>query len=327
VLPKDPHAVIGNGSILHFQYNLASLDGLHTATLLPPTETPAQAWANHPLVVLDEPEPAPKPILNPNAIFQNPTGCGQSASNPCVYTGASEVNSGALPAFAGTDFFVKINLAKPKRTTVHYVCLIHPGMQGSIQVVKGRGPSPEDFAESGREQLEADTKGALAAEAAANTTQVTINSDGSRTITMTAGTATQFVEVAEMLPKNVTVHRGDRVNWVTTSQKDPHTVTFPDTGGGPSLVEPLSPPYAPPPECEGTPDTAPNTCSNFELPINPAPNGVTAITSTATVATSGVIAPFPPFPNNFTFSFPATGSFPYQCRIHDHMNGVITVSS
>src|SRR2546428_8447117 len=131
VLPTDPPAVVGNGAILHFKYNLASLDGLHTATLLPPTETPDQAWVSHQLVVLDEPEPAPKPILNPGALFSSPAGCG-TAANACVYTGADEVNSGALPAFGGTDFFVKVSLATSAPTTVHYICLIHPGMQGSV---------------------------------------------------------------------------------------------------------------------------------------------------------------------------------------------------
>jgi plastocyanin len=344
---KGQPAVVGNGAILHFKYNLASLDGLHTATLLPASETPSQAWANHPLVTLDEPEPAPKPMLNPDALFARPAGCGGSAANPCVYTGAGEVNSGAMPAFAAPDYYVQISLSADSSngdgaqagtqqgqgqgdhqdgTTVHYVCLIHPGMEGSITVVDGRGSSPAAFARAAKAQLKTDTAQALKKEAQANHTLVTSNGDGTSTITMVAGTATPFVEIVEMLPQHVTVHPGDKVKWVTTTLKDPHTVTFPDTGTGPSLVEPLGPPYAPPPECEGNPDTAP-PCATPEIPINPAPNGVTTITSPATVATSGIIAPFPPFQNNFTFSFPNPGVFAYQCRIHDHMNGTITVSS
>jgi plastocyanin len=334
-------AVVGNGSILHFKFNLATLDGLHTATLLPPSETPAQAWSTHPLVTLDEPEPAPKPILNPDALFARPSSCGNSASNPCVYTGAGEINSGAMPAFAPPDYYVQIKLGEADSvaarqnsrssrnddaSVVHYVCLIHPGMEGSIKVVEGRGSSPAAFERAAKAQYKKVTAQALEAEEAANHKLVTPNGDGTHTITMTAGTATPFVEVVEMLPQHVTVHPGDQVKWVTRSLKDPHTVTFPDTGTGPSLLEPLSPPYAPPPECEGSPDTAP-PCPAFELPINPAPNGVTTITSPGTLATSGIIAPFPPFADNFTFSFPNPGVFAYQCRIHDHMNGTISVSA
>ncbi len=325
VLPTDPQAVVGNGAIVHFQYNLGSLDGLHTATLLPSSETPAQAWATQSLVTLDEPEPAPKPILNPAAILPPVSGCGASLANPCTFDGTTEVNSGALPAFAGTDFFVKLSLASSTSTIVHYVCLIHPGMQGNLKVVPGVGSSPAAFASNAASQLAADTAGALAAEAPANTTAIATNPNGNHTITMTAGTATQFVEVAEMLPHDVTIQPGDLVKWVTASQKDPHTVSFPDTGTGPSLVDPLTPPWAAPPECEGSPDGPPGACT-LEIPINPAPSGPdgSAITNPAT---SGVIANFPPFANNFSFSFPSAGTFAYQCRIHEHMNGTISVQS
>src|SRR2546425_9662197 len=99
VRPNDPPAVVGNGAVLDFRYNVGSLDGLHTATLLPFGETPGQAWAQQPLITGDEPESAPAPnvIFNPT-VYQGPTNCGDAA-NPCVYTGAAEVNSGAMPAF------------------------------------------------------------------------------------------------------------------------------------------------------------------------------------------------------------------------------------
>src|SRR5713101_8207786 len=78
VLPTDPQAVVGNGAVLDFRYNLGSLDGLHTATLLPSGESPGQAWTNHPLLVGDEPEPGPplNLIFNPEVIYQSPATCG-----------------------------------------------------------------------------------------------------------------------------------------------------------------------------------------------------------------------------------------------------------
>ncbi len=68
--------------------------------------------------------------------------------------------------------------------------------------------------------------------------------------------------------------------------------------------------------------------------FNPQPQGPMAITgpstasATATVASSGVLALLPPFPNsNYNFSFPNAGTFTYLCRIHDHMTGTIVVSA
>jgi len=330
VLPNDPPAVVGNGSILDFRYNLGSLDGLHTATLLPFGETPGQAWAEQPLITGDEPESASPPnvIFNP-AVYQGPTNCGNSA-NPCVYTGAAEVNSGALPALTPSpDFFVKINLNTSTPATVHYVCLIHPGMEANLKVVPGPGSSPAAFASNAASQWAADTAGAFAAESQANSSAVTQNGDGTNTVTMTAGSATQFVEVAEMLPWNVAIHPGDTVKWVTLTQRDPHTVSFPD------LQENFSPQDPIQPVCEGaTGDTAATGpppgfgcgASPVELAVDLFPQGPTQISNATTMASSGVIATFGGLPDRYSFSFPNPGTFSYQCRIHDHMNGTITVA-
>jgi plastocyanin len=328
VLPTDPQAVVGNGAVLHFQYQ-GGLDGLHTATLIPTGESPSQAWASRPTVIFDGDNGEAHPILNPDAAFPTP-GCG-SADQPCSYDGTNTVNSGALPAFAGTDFYVRINLSASTPTTIHYVCLIHQGMQGSIKVVPGTGSSQSAFASNAASQYAADTAGALSAEAAATAAAANGNF-------VVAGTATQFVEVAEMLPQTFTVAAGQQVTWNTLTIHDPHTVTFPQ-GPGSDGVDPLAPPYAPA-GCEGVPDTAPDTplagpppgfgCvspSFPELGVNPAPNGVSTILDATTIATSGIISsPLSGFPSSFTYSFPNAGTYHYQCRIHDHMVGTIVVS-
>ena len=66
--------------------------------------------------------------LNPQAVF--PTGgCGQSSDNACDYDGTNFVNTGAMPAFQSSDFFVKITVPlSTKPTMVHYFCEVHPGM-------------------------------------------------------------------------------------------------------------------------------------------------------------------------------------------------------
>jgi plastocyanin len=146
---------------------------------------------------------------------------------------------------------------------------------------------------------------------------------------MTAGTASSGVEVLEMLPQRVEIRPGDKVKWVTSTRIDIHTVTFPK-GSGSDSVDPLL--FA----CEVTGLTdgpsigPPRFCTNpatIENHVVPQPQGPTAIASTSTVATSGVLANAPaPFPTNYTFSFPNSGTFAYQCRIHDHMVGTIVVN-
>jgi hypothetical protein len=54
-------------------------------------------------------------------------------------------------------------------------------------------------------------------------------------------------------------------------------------------------------------------------------NSGSAVSGTA--ATSGVLSQPPlPFPTSYTFAFPESGSFSYQCLIHDHMVGDISVT-
>ncbi len=324
VLSTDPQAIVGNGSVLDFHY-LGGRDGLHTAAFLPANAT------RPPFVIPDTDNGESHLTLNPQAAFPT-AGCGQSADNACAYDGTNFVNSGAMPAFQSSDFFVQITVPlSTTPTTVHYFCLIHRGMQGNVTVVPGGGSSASRaaFGSSAASQYSADTSDALNAESAA-----TAQAENGNFVV--AGTATRFVEVAEMLPQTFTTHAGQQVTWKTLTIKDPHTVTFPQ-GSGSDSVDPLTPPYAPA-ECEGSPDTALDTplagpppgfgCTTFpELGVNPAPNGVGTISDPTTVATSGIISsPFSPFPSSFTFSFPNANTFHYQCRIHDDMIGTIVVT-
>jgi plastocyanin len=207
-------------------------------------------------------------------------------------------------------------------------------MKGSLTVVPDQAPASDPRAVQFEANIQhlADTVGALGAEIAAERGSVSLNPDGkTHTITMTAGMATPFVEVAEMLPKTVNVHDGDTVKWVTKSIKDPHTVTFPKGSGS----DPL------PPFCEtgagvaDTPAAAPPSppcadLSKFEVHFVPQPQtvppvGPPVISGPSTEATSGVIDTFAttPSPDNYSFMFPNSGTFAYECRIHDHMIGVV----
>jgi len=303
---------VPQGSVLDFKWNAASIDGFHTATLLargasgPPPELAAD-------VVPDEDSPTGLQ-LNPLANFPNGK-CGATAGNPCFYDGSAAVNSGGNFTAGGADFFVTLS----SLGTVKFICLIHPGMQGSINVAPaGSQPlsSPGDALVLAATQHDSDTVAALAAEAAANSRTVIANPDGSHTVTAAVGAATPFVEIAQMLPKTLEVRPGDHIVWVTKTIKDVHTVTFPQ-GSGSDGVDPL--PFVCVP---GDPDAGPGGC---EFHVGPGlfPLGGQTITR-GSVATSGVLGIG--FPTSYRFDFPASGTFTYMCRIHPSMAGTVFVT-
>jgi plastocyanin len=335
-----PHSAtkVHLGDVIDFAWNAASPDGFHTATLLKPGQSVASGYAapENQLVVPDE-DTAFHAQVNPSILAPSNPTCGHDASHPCTYSlhNNSQLNSGAMPNTPGGHFFVTTwrdgDVSAP--TTINFVCLIHPGMVGSFAIVPAGTAATTSTVETAAAtaQYNTETAGALAAETAADQKSVTNNGDGTHTITMTAGTASAGVEVLEMLPKRVEVRPGDKVKWVTTTKVDIHTVTFPK-GSGSDSVDPLQ--FAC--EVEGGTD-APSTgppnfgCSSpaaVEAHFVPQPQGPTAIASTSTVATSGVIANIPeaPFPNNYTFTFPNSGTFAYMCRVHDNMVGTIVVN-
>ena len=88
-------------------------------------------------------------------------------------------------------------------------------MRGSIRVVPGTGSSPSAFGSTAASQYTADTADALHAEAAATTA-------GQNGHFVVAGTATQFVEVAENLPQTFTVRAGQQVTWNTLTIRHHH---------------------------------------------------------------------------------------------------------
>ena len=341
-------AVIHDGDTVDFAWNPSSPDGFHTASIVPlsgPDDSPQKTWTNHPAIQPDGDDGGGSLQFSLD-LFGNqgcPQNGGLTPATACRYSGGELVSSPAEPNVPGQGapsphFFVTFGLESDAPTLVHFVCLIHPGMQGSLTVL----PPETETAPSTQAQLDAlsatqytaDTADALAAEGAANQKSVTTNSDGTHTISMTAGTATNYVEVLEMLPSRVEARPGDHVKWVTSAKKDPHTVTFPARPS--SGINPLDPFGAPVCETASPPDTpataGPPTfgCTTSpELPFNWQPAGPTAIASTSTAATSGVIANFPPpapFPNNYSFTFPTPGTFTYACRIHDHMTGTVVVN-
>lgn len=318
---------VHQGDMLDFAW-ASSPDGLHTATVLAASTSPEQARQQLPLVVGDVDDGPTQAQVNPAVLAPSDPACG-SAAAPCAYDGTATLNSGALPTNGQGHFVVRLDVAPG--TTVRFLCLIHPGMSGSVTVAGSRVPRTPLAAihQRGNRQAAADTRAALAAERKADHAAVRHNPDGSRTVALTAGTAAPHVEVAEMLPRAVHLRPGDQVRWRTRTRVDIHTVTFPR---GTDHAEALPPvcetpagdvPAGPPPPCGGDP-------SLLELHFNPQPVGPTTVPSPATVASSGILGPpgAPSgLPSRYRLSFPNRGTFAYFCHVHEHgMVGTLIVA-
>lgn len=327
---------VHTGDVVAFQWGRTP-DGFHTATLLKTGETPAQAWQNTPLAVPDQDDaagtmqfnPAIAAPTNPPAGSGAPGACGNAAT-PCTADGSSTLNSGAFGTDGTSAFSVKINA--PAGTTLNFVCLVHPGMAGSLQVVPSgtAASTASEVASAAATQASQDTSGALTAESNVGPATSTVDATGHRTFQAVVGTATQYVEVAEFLPRTLSVGVGDGVTWITKTQKDIHTVTFPS---GTHEADPI------PAFCEGTgtsdvpatgpPTSCPGGPSKFEVHLVPGPFGSHTITSPSQVASSGLLAnPPAPFPSGATYTFPTAGTFSFFCHIHENaMKGTIVVQA
>jgi plastocyanin len=310
------------GDVVDFKWNTGSPDGFHTTTLLKTGDTPDQVFAATPPVTPDADDGASTVQENPAIGAPTNPACG-TVGSPCAFDGTAQLNSGAFPTAPGNDFFV--NVTAQAGTTVTFICLIHPGMVGSLSVVPSGASTTGSVTSAAAAQYASDTTEALAAEAAVTVPAATTNADGSKTWNAQAGAEGPHEQVLEFFPNNLSVTAGDSVKW-TSKVHDIHTVTFPDGAasaaddfhqfvceGGP----PDTPAAAPPaPPCVNP--------ANFESHFTGGPAGGTTLASPSTVATSGVIAAAPlPFPNNYTFKVAGVGNYTYQCKVHDHMTATL----
>lgn len=323
--PRGGTSVL-QGDLIDFKWNTGSPDGFHTATVLKAGDTPALVYAANPPVTPDVDDGAGTIQENPAIGAPSPNPACGTVGTPCVYDGTAQLNSGAFPTAPGNDYFVTMNIPAP--ATVTFICLIHPGMVGSISVIAAGGAPPSTPAgvdAAAAAQYATDTTEALATAAAVTVPAATTNADGSKTWNVQAGAQGPHEQVLEYFPRNFQVTAGDSVKW-TQPTNDIHTVTFP--AGAASAADdfhhfvceggpPDTPAAAPPaPPCAVPP--------NFESHFTGGPAGPTTLAAPTTVATSGVLGTPPsPFPGNYTFKVAGVGTYTYQCKVHDHMTATL----
>lgn len=312
--------------------------GFHTFTVLPAGTSAKTDQRTNGVAVADTDDTGTNPNgtthteLNAPALAPTSTSCG-SPADPCIFDGAGVVSSGT-PGGPPAPFVVHVTAAPGSYV---FVCRVHAGMRGRLDVLPAgqQGPSEAQVQAQVAKQVAHDLKGAEQADARASRGASRKNSDGTTTWTVTAGTSSPDGRVAllEFFPRNIDIQPGDRVVFRPRSPNEPHTVTFPTDFG--TEFQPMceagavDTPFGPPGfNCNGGPP------DEVELDGG---NGVSTLTTPATVSDSGIIGPrrlassiglpqtaiLPTW--TVSFAGATAGTYTYVCQIHDGMEATITV--
>lgn len=220
-----------------------------------------------------------------------------------AYDGTQYVNSGFI-----TSRSPVWQVSFPKAGTYPFICIIHPGMAGSVEVSATATATTQAQADTGAQQAFSAALPPLKAEAsklAAKAVTQSANADG--TFTYRVNTVGGFVapsDVQQFFPAAMNIRLGDTVVF-ESAVPTPHTVTF--LGGTPMPFPPsLEDPRV------GRPTPAPAAGYDGTGYVN-----------------SGVIglAPFPA--QSFSVKFSKAGTFPFICILHvdQGMGGTITVNA
>ncbi len=208
-----------------------------------------------------------------------------------TYAGSGFLNTGLL--FKGSTATVQFTAAG----SLPYICVIHPGMAGTVNVVASGTTTTQAEADAKatltRDALNGAVSGLQAAAEAAVTE--TERSDGTSlwSIFTSAhgpvgpqpGGGTGYLELLRFIPQSLEIEEGDTVKWTAPSA---HTVTFLAAGAPPTSVDP----FTTPPAGDSTYDGE-------------------------TLHHSGLIGiPAPGVPNTYELTFPDAGTFNYICALH-----------
>lgn len=217
-----------------------------------------------------------------------------TAALTATYNGTGFLNTGVI--FKGST--ATVTYTSPG--AFGFICAIHPGMAGTVNVVASGATTTQAEADSKAAATRTAILGAVDALEQATTAQVkeTKRSDGtSRWDIFTnsiqppspqPGGGTGFLELMRYVPPSLAIGAGDSVKWTATA---PHTVTFPAAGQDPMSIDPFT-----------TPATTKTVYDGKSL------------FNSALMATGA-----PGVPSSFELTFPSPGTFDYVCALHQFL--------
>ncbi|MGE0226947.1 MAG: plastocyanin/azurin family copper-binding protein [Dehalococcoidia bacterium] len=246
---------------------------------------------------------------DPNAAV--PTHPGQVVE----YDGTQFVNSGFIASGGTFGENKSFQITFAKQGSFPYVCIIHPGMEGTVNVIGGGSVTSQGAIDAASTTRFASALTALKAEAkklAEKQVTKVANADGTTTWRVnTVGGIVPPSDVQQFFPPAMNLQEGDTVVW-ESSVPTPHTVTF---LGGADLGKIIA---------EGPPDILANP--KILLPTQAPAAGYDG----NGYINSGVLG-ITGFPAGTSYSvkFSKAGSYSYFCILHveQGMGGVVNVSA
>jgi plastocyanin len=221
-----------------------------------------------------------------------------------TYGGSGFLNTGLL--WKGSTATVQFTAAG----SLPYICVIHPGMAGTVNVVASGTTTTQAEADAKATQTRTALLGAVdaleaSAEAAVTETQraggtslwsifTSVHQDAAPQ----PGGGTGYLELLRFIPPALEIEAGDTVKWTAPSV---HTVTFLAAGTDPSSVDPFT--------------TPPSGTSTYDG---------------SSLYHSGLLGiPAPGAPSTYELTFPDAGTFNYICALHVFLGqtGQIIVSA
>ena len=249
-------------------------------------------------------EPAPEFVqAGPDGVFLNPVVALPAGGS--TFDGTGPAGSGLLNK--GDTY----SLTFTKEGVFPYLCAIHPGMGGVVNVVAAGQPADTQAAADARStaQINADLAERAIPAIMSNIGQLPTSGD---TIGIAAGVQDGPVDVQRFLPQRVTIRTGDAITWIWKTADVPHTVTFLGGEAAPEVIVPHPQPEGPP-----------------RLELSPrvlAPAGDPTNWDGADYLNSGFLAPRPGGPApTFTVHFTSPGTYEYLCLLHEGMRGTVVV--
>jgi plastocyanin len=259
-------------------------------------------------------EPHSVTFLTPGTTLPDP-GSDPSLFAPTPPTGAYDgttfVNSGLLPLSA--DAPPPFEMSFSKAGSYPYHCVIHPGMNGTVEVTDGATvDSPADVAKARAADLTeylAEGRAAKADLVEAAPTKST-NDDGSTNWTVKMGATTEHTDILAFAPTPAGVKAGDTVTFLNDSGA-PHTASFFGEGAEP-INDPTDPRVDPPAPGPSPQELLATGFFNTGLLPPNAPPG------------SGP----PEAVRSYVYKVPTAGTYSYVCLLHapSQMIGEIDVT-
>jgi len=287
-----------------------AINGFHTVTFLGGQAAPPLIITSSSLVEgrLDA---EGKPFWfngKPNQVI-NPTVAAPAGGT--TYAGSGLLSSG-LPAPSGPPKPFVVTFTKAGTFTFN--CLVHPGMKGTVKVLRAGKTVPTAAQDRAIARAQAAT-------ALAEAKRLARVHPGAKTV-LAGHDGPGPVAWLRFFPENLKIRAGTTVNFKLGSSREVHTITFGPTAYTGAIEEAFTTAL---PNPKGPPTLLVNPLASYPSDPGPLPP-YTGANHGNGFEGAGILGKGGPLPSAVKITFTKPGVYHYECTIHTNMDGTVTVT-